>query len=232
MWVHGGGWHVGDKGNNTITTKAAWFTGRGTVFVAINYRLASPEGGEVMWPAMGLDVARAVRWVVDNAESIGADPADLTLVGHSAGAHLASAVAGAPDLLGAVGLDRDLVGCLVLLDTAGYDLTRPMNMARPLVLNAFGTDPEVLADASPVVQLERHGGSVADTLVVVRGSRSRYLLSQEYADVVRSAGAAAEVFDASPLDHEDVNRLLGAPEDDVVTPVVATFLDECARSAD
>jgi hypothetical protein len=80
-----------------------------------------------------------------------------------------------------------------------------------------------------VVQLAQHGGPVADTLVVVRGSRSRFLLSQGYADAVRSAGAAAEVFDASPLGHEDVNRLLGVPGDEVVTPVVAAFLDECAR---
>jgi acetyl esterase/lipase len=232
MWVHGGGWHVGDRSNNVIATKAAWFTERGSVFVAINYRLASPDGGAVMWPTMGVDVAQAVRWVVDNAESIGADPADLALVGHSAGAHLASAVAVDPDLLGSVGLDRSVVRCVVVLDTAAYDLTRPMYLARPLVLNAFGGDPEVLADASPLVQLERHGGPVADTLVVVRGSRRRVLQSQEYADAVRSSGAAAEVFDAGQLSHEDVNRLLGVPGDDVVTPVVAAFLDRCVPATD
>jgi acetyl esterase/lipase len=230
MWVHGGGWHVGDKGQNLIATKAAWFTERGSVFVAVNYRLASPEGGDVLWPAMGLDIARAVRWVVDNAASIGAAATDLSLVGHSAGAHLASAVAVDADLLGGVGLDRGVVRCLVVLDTAGYDLTRPMQLARPLVLNAFGDDPEVLADASPLVQIRLHGGPVADTLVVVRGARGRVLLSEEYADAVRAAGASAEVFDARPLGHEDVNRLLGAPGDEVVTPVVAAFLDDCAHS--
>jgi arylformamidase len=232
VWVHGGGWHVGDKSNNAIATKAAWFTERGQVFVAVNYRLASPEGDGIPWPTNGLDIAQAVHWIVENADEIGAEPRDVTLVGHSAGAHLASAVAVDPDLLGSVGLDRTLIRCVVSLDTAAYDLKRPMNMVRPLILRAFGDDPEVLADASPLVQLEVHGGPVADTLVVVRGSRGRVLQSQEYAAAVRSAGAAAEVFDASPLSHEDVNQLLGVPGDEVVTPVVAAFLDSCAPPAD
>jgi arylformamidase len=232
VWVHGGGWHVGDKSHNAVATKAAWFTARGQVFVSVNYRLASPEGGNARWPTMGLDVAQAIGWIVDNADMIGADPADLTLVGHSAGAHLVSAVAVDPALLGSVGLDRTVVRCVVSLDTAAFDLTRPMNMVRPLILGAFGDDPEVLADASPLVQLGVHDGPVADTLLVVRGSRGRYLQSQEYADAVRFAGASAEVFDAGPLSHEDVNRLLGAPGDDVVTPVVAAFLDGCASAAD
>jgi acetyl esterase/lipase len=232
VWVHGGGWHVGDKSHNVVATKAAWFTARGQVFVAVNYRLASPEGGDARWPTMGLDVAQAIGWIVDNADTIGADPTDLTLVGHSAGAHLVSVVAVDPGLLGSVGLDRTVIGCVVSLDTAAFDLTRPMNMVRPLIRGAFGDDPDVLADASPLVQLGVHGGPVADTLIVVRGSRGRYLQSQEYAAAVRSAGALAEVFDAGPLTHEDVNRLLGAPGDEVVTPVVAAFLDGCALPPD
>jgi acetyl esterase/lipase len=232
VWVHGGGWHVGDKSHNAVATKAAWFTERGQVFVAVNYRLVSPDGGDARWPTMGLDVAQAIDWIVDNADEIGADPDDLTLVGHSAGAHLVSVVAVDPGLLGSVGLDRTIIRCVVSLDTAGYDLTRPMNMVRPLILGAFGDDPDVLAGASPLVQLGVHGGPVADTLVVVRGSRERYLQSQEYATAVRSAGATAEVFDAGPLSHEDVNRLLGTPGDEVVTPVVAAFLDGCAPPTD
>src|SRR5690242_20275264 len=37
VWIHGGGWHSGDK--KDVKTKPQAFTDKGFVFVSINYRL-------------------------------------------------------------------------------------------------------------------------------------------------------------------------------------------------
>jgi arylformamidase len=85
LMIHGGGWSIGDKANRDVSIdKARYFTSQGYVYVSINYRL-SPD---VQHPAHIEDVASAVSWVLENIATYGGDPARLTLMGHSAGAHL------------------------------------------------------------------------------------------------------------------------------------------------
>jgi acetyl esterase/lipase len=85
LMIHGGGWANGDKANRDVgTNKARYFTAQGYVYVSINYRL-SPA---VQHPTHIEDVASAVSWVLENIATYGGDPARLTLMGHSAGAHL------------------------------------------------------------------------------------------------------------------------------------------------
>ncbi|MBK6669766.1 MAG: alpha/beta hydrolase [Actinobacteria bacterium] len=95
VFVHGGAWRAGDKAKASIDTKAAWAGRRGAVLVSVNYRLA-PPGGSAAWPDFGNDVAGAVAYVVDHADELGIDPGRVSLIGHSAGAHLVSIVATHP----------------------------------------------------------------------------------------------------------------------------------------
>ena len=104
VYVHGGGWKRGDK--SRVGEKVEFFTGRGWVFVSVNYRLL-PEGAH---PANVNDVARALAWVHDHATDYGGDPDRLFLMGHSAGAHLAALVAtseGASPRGGEKSIDRE-----------------------------------------------------------------------------------------------------------------------------
>ena len=50
------------------------------------------RGGGVMIDTMAKDVSRAVRWGRDNAARLGGDPTRISLVGHSAGAHLVALI--------------------------------------------------------------------------------------------------------------------------------------------
>ena len=68
VYVHGGGWRRGDK--RAVREKVDFFTGRGWVFVSINYRLL-PEGRH---PANVNDGGRALAWVHDHAREYGGDP--------------------------------------------------------------------------------------------------------------------------------------------------------------
>jgi acetyl esterase/lipase len=91
--VHGGGWSAGDKGEASLTS--VWLATRGYAVFDIQYRLAPPP----TWQAAVGDVKCAVAWVKHNGHLAGVDvdPARVTLLGRSAGGHLALLAAYAPD---------------------------------------------------------------------------------------------------------------------------------------
>jgi arylformamidase len=230
FWVHGGGWAKGDKANESTTTKAAWAASHGWVLVAVNYRLSTPGSG-VVWPTHGRDVAAAVTYTLDHAEQFGIDPAHVALMGHSAGAHIVSFLAVAPDQLAVTGREAPTVGCLVALDTEGYDLVDRVDtgpaVTDEMIANAFGTDTSALVAASPLQTLEAGGGTPPDAVIVTRGLPRRKAQANEFADALRAHGADVTVVDATGYSHADVSQRLGTAGDSVVTPPVTTFLQSC-----
>src|SRR5476651_1253260 len=56
VWIHGGGWRVGDK--SEVHHKPKAFADKGFVFVSINYRFIP----NVAIKQMIGDVAKAIRW--------------------------------------------------------------------------------------------------------------------------------------------------------------------------
>ena len=81
IWVHGGGWRGGSKGNGG---RARNMTTRGFAVVAVEYRLS----GEALFPAQIEDCKTAVRWVRANAKKYNLDPDRIGAWGSSAGGHL------------------------------------------------------------------------------------------------------------------------------------------------
>lgn len=88
VYYHGGGWVIGDL-DSLDTTCRALANRAGTKVVSVDYRLAP----EHKFPAPVDDCYAALRWVADNAGSIGVDPDRLAVGGDSAGGNLAAAVA-------------------------------------------------------------------------------------------------------------------------------------------
>ncbi len=83
LWVHGGGWRNGAKGNGG---RALNMTQRGFAVVDVEYRLS----GEALFPAQIEDCKTAIRWVRANAKKYNLDPDRIGAWGSSAGGHLAA----------------------------------------------------------------------------------------------------------------------------------------------
>ena len=86
VWIHGGGWQMGDKGGETGTKIPLYLTEQGYAVASINYRLS----GEANFPSQLHDCKAAIRWLRANAEEHNIDTGRIGVCGASAGAHLAS----------------------------------------------------------------------------------------------------------------------------------------------
>lgn len=87
VFVHGGYWRSGDKENYRFVAAPA--LAAGAVAAIVEYDLMPDQRLDVL---VG-QVRRSVLWLQRHARDFGADPARLTVSGHSAGAHLASFLA-------------------------------------------------------------------------------------------------------------------------------------------
>jgi acetyl esterase/lipase len=140
VFFYGGSWSSG---------KREWYrwvgeslAARGMVVVIPDYRT---------WPKARLDgfmddAAHAVGWTKDNVARYGGDPSRLFVMGHSAGAHIASLLATDSRWLAAVGMQpHDLAGFIGL--AGPYDFL-PLKRAR--FIDMFGSTPDAQARSQPV----------------------------------------------------------------------------------
>jgi acetyl esterase/lipase len=88
FWIHGGGWHSGDKLESGIN-HALKFLPKGFALASINYRLT----GDAPFPAQIEDCNAALAFLRQYAEDYRIDPDRVGMLGHSAGAHLAALMA-------------------------------------------------------------------------------------------------------------------------------------------
>lgn len=236
VWVHGGAWALGDK-RNQLADKIPFFASEGYLFVSVNYRLSPSTAGTptpeaVRHPTHAEDVARAVAWVRVHAGEFGGDGARIALLGHSAGAHLVSLVATSPTLLAAHGLGPSDVRCTGSLDTEGYDVTAVLadatGMQRAIYLNAFGSDPAVWVEASPITHV-RMGAGIGAFLIARRGTAARQATANAFRDALVAAGVAAQVVDVDAYTHEGVNDAVGQPGETTLTPALRGFFSGCLR---
>lgn len=230
IYIHGGGWKTGDK-KNQLQHKLALFQSLGYVFISINYRL-SPNPSQlnnpnrIKYPVHNQDVADAVKWVVDSISRYGGNPARMVLMGHSAGAHLASLTGISPLFLPARNIPLMYLRGVASIDTEGYDVGSQIQ--EEIYQNAFGTDPAVHLEASPLHQI-RNNTVYPRFFVAKRGNTARLEQANAFIARLQSAGATVEQVNGSMYDHEGINDAIGHPDDVVVTPALKSFLSACFR---
>lgn len=224
VFLHGGGWRRGDKASEGAQSHARFYTARGWIYVSANYRL-SPA---VTHPSHVEDAARALAFVHAHAAEWGGDAAQLYVSGHSAGAHLASLVALNERFLKSAGESLAMLRGVVLLDTAAYDLEAIMQ-GNPDAVSpypaAFGKDPAVWRDASPLAHIAAGKGVPPFLFVLASGGEDKAERCEAMAVKLRGIGVRAEILNASVLRHHGtLNNQFGAADDPVSAKALA-FLE-------
>jgi len=187
IWIHGGGWSLGDKGWMLYLRK---LTRQGFAIASIQYRLS----GTAKYPAAIDDCRDALHWLEKNGATYGLDTHHIFLSGASAGGHLASLIAveagrpevkavcvlypatdlnGFPNQGARHGYLPDFLGGTVIDKRAEAIEGSPVNHVHP---NAppfliFHGDKDTLV---PIAQSEElndklHAGGIESHLIVIHG---------------------------------------------------------------
>src|SRR3954470_13539623 len=151
--LHGGFWRAA-YGVELARPLAADLAAAGLAAVAVEYRRVGAGGG---WPETLLDVAAALDLLPDLPEAGRLDLGDLTVVGHSAGGHLAAWLAGRARLpQGAPGAGPRVRVTAAVLQAGVLDLelADAQRLGDGAVRNLLGGGPEEVperyAQADPV----------------------------------------------------------------------------------
>lgn len=217
VFVHGGGWAIGDKRGGEHGHPAAVHSA-GYAYVSLNYRLTNYGPPEVAAD----DIAAALAWLRQNAADLGIDPDRIVLMGHSAGAHLAALVALDPRYQLAQGVPSGAVDGVILLDGAGYDIATQVETGgnAELYETVFGTNRAHWRQMSPLTYADR-ADPPAFLIHHVASRQASGLQSEALARALRGAGGRVEVHAAEGETHASINRGFGEPGDETTQRTLA-----------
>ena len=172
VFFYGGSWASGQRQGYGFVGRA--LAAKGFLVAIPDYRLVP----EVHFPAFVEDGAAAVQWLIDHAEDHTGDPGSVVLIGHSAGAYIASMLALDPQWLGRA---RSAISGLVGL-AGPYDF---LPLSGPATRAAFGQAPD-LAATQPV----RFASAEAPPALLLHGGADRTVLRRNSKKLARSLAAA------------------------------------------
>lgn len=199
VFFYGGSWASGTRLGYGFAAKA--FAARGYTVVIPDYRLVP----DVHFPAFVEDGAAAIAWTEANIARHGGDSARLSLIGHSAGAHIGMLLALDPRWLRAAGSDPARLRAAVGL-SGPYDFL-PFSVGA--TRNAFGRAPDpqltqpinfARGDAPPILLAT----GTEDTMVLPRNSR-------KLAKALQGAGATVELREYDGIGHVGIVLALSKP---------------------
>ena len=229
IYVHGGGWSIGDK-SSQIENKVSLFHSLNYVFVSVNYRLSpfpyelnNPD--RILFPTHNLDVADAIKWVVDNIDAYGGDSNKIALLGHSAGAHLVALTGTNASFLNNVGLSFADITAIATIDTEGYDVVSKVQENNDLYINAFGTDSALNSQASPILNITNNT-SYPNFFVAKRGNENRIGIANDFISTLEQNGAIVAQVDGSIYSHSEINEAIGLPGETLITDALKQFLED------
>jgi len=230
IYVHGGGWSIGDK-SNQIENKVNLFQSLNYIFVSINYRL-SPfpyelnNPNRIMYPIHNNDVADAIKWVYDNIHEYGGNNNKIALLGHSAGAHLVALTGTNNTFLNNVGLSINNVKGIAIIDTEGYNVVNKVQENNNLYINSFGTDINLNTQASPIFNI-RNSISYPKFFVAKRGNAERLAIADDFISALEESNVSVSQIHGSIYDHTGINNAIGELNESLITNPLIEFLEEC-----
>jgi acetyl esterase/lipase len=207
VWIHGGGWMIGDRRYLPETLRPDQLfdalVGAGLAVATIDYRLAL----EAPFPAQLHDAKAAVRYLRAHADELGISTERIGVWGESAGGHLAALVGltgRRTDLEGGIGVAGPSSAVDVIVDWYGpADFTTMPRMTPPPHIAAklepamhtppeeslvAGLDDAARADASPVT----HVTADAPPFLLVHGTAD-WLVPYDQSEQLHAALTGAGV---------------------------------------
>lgn len=193
VFFYGGSWETGDRA--TYRFVGAALADAGVVCMIPDYRVW-PEVG---FPGFMEDGARAVAWARAHAAEHGGDPGRLFLMGHSAGAHIATLLALDPAFLRAVEMapGRDLHGVVGL--AGPYDF---LPLRDPTLQAIFGAERDW-----PISQPINHVTPGAPPMLLATGDSDSVVLprnTERLAARLRQAGNPVETIVYPGIGHSEI----------------------------
>lgn len=205
FYVHGGGWHTGDKAMNL--EKGQTYARDGVIYVSVNYRLAPKD----KHPKQIEDVARAFAWTRHNITKYGGNPDHIYVMGHSAGAHLVDLLATNDKYLQDVGENLSAIKGVVSLDTASVNLLTvaegeggESRLVGPMISQAFGSDKAILKEASPTLCLTAGKKYPPFLLYCGQSRKTARQTHEEFVQRLKSLGGKVEL-KVVPFNHKEIN---------------------------
>lgn len=203
LLIHGGGWKEGDKRQAREIEFGTTLAENGFVAASINYALRSAG----KFPINLQDCKNGIRFLRAHVDELGIDPNRISVMGGSAGGHLALLVAYTADQPSLAPSQpypavSDKVACVIdfygisnlatrkEIDPHGKPLgLKPMDAT---IQSIFGSTQQDWKKASPITYVKR---DVPPTLIL-HGKKDTTVdsdQSQELADALKKAGATYEI---------------------------------------
>lgn len=198
LFIHGGYWQYRTSTKESVAFLATPFLERGIAFCALSYELCP----DVDMNGMVMQLREAARWMRCNTSRLGFSVERLTVLGHSAGGHLAAMLSLTAEPVGGDGGKGGTIVDAACGISGLYDLTP---ITRTYLNEALGMDDTIASLNSPITHVR------ADAPPMVLGVGA--LESGEFKRQSEQFGAVypAPVFLLDSKDHYSASEALLVP---------------------
>lgn len=236
VWIHGGGWRIGDYTRN----RAAWFAEHGYAAVSIEYRFLDVA----LLPAQVYDCKAAIRFLRANAKTYGLDPNHIGVWGGSAGGHLAALIGTSADVtelegdLGNAGQSSRVQAVSPwygLYDMTARNKGRKKDSPKPSPYIEFlGGTFEEKRDLAKLVSACTHASKDDPPFLIVHGEIDRTMPIRQAEllnDALTKAGVAVTFLRVKNGDH-NLTRLDMEPNMEEIEKRMLSFFDKFLKPHD
>jgi acetyl esterase/lipase len=234
VYVHGGGWEMGDKSRSGEAIAIPELVKRGYLVASINYRLAP----KYKFPAQIEDAKCAIRFLRASAATYELDPMRIGVLGDSAGGHLVALLGltdakagfegtgGYPEQSSKVQAVVDMFGPT---DLAGEFGDVETSRIAKSVFGAANIQDAVIKSGSPVTYVNKS----APPFLILQGDKDRLVpleQSKELHDRLTAAGGSSTLVIVKNAGHGFV-PMGGQPEPSrlELSRMIADFFDKSLR---